>query len=73
MICFSSSTPQVIYSGFYTVVAPFVSTAIRNSIEVVFPCRQTIDASVAANLGQCHIHSSRYVRFQLQNLQYLDK
>ena len=70
---FNGHTPQVIDSGFYTVVAPFVGAAIRNSVEVVFPCRQTVDTSITANFGQCHIHSSRYIRFQLQNLQYLDK
>ena len=52
---FNGHTPQVIDSGFYTVVAPFVGAAIRNSVEVVFPCRQTVDTSITADLKTSYI------------------
>ena len=70
---FNGHTPQVIYGRLNTLVTPFIGTAIRNSVEVIFPCGQTVNAGITADFGKCHIHGCRYVRFQLQNLQYLDK
>ena len=46
---------------------------IHNSVEMILPRCQTVDTGITADFGKCHIHGCRYVRFQLQNLQYLDK
>ena len=70
---FNGHTPQIIYGRLNPLVTPFVGAAIRNSVEMILPRCQTVDTGITADFGKCHIHGCRYVRFQLQNLQYLDK
>ena len=70
---FNSHTPQVIYSRFNTIVTPFIGASVRNSVKVVFPCCQTINAGITTDFCKCHIHGCGNIWFQLKYLQYLNK
>ena len=59
--------------GFYAIVTPFVTTAVGDSVEVVFPDLNAAHAGISADDVERRIHAFWRVFFQLQHLHYIDE